>query len=93
MGVEWFDLWGGGYDCWKVGGKIFVMVGMVGMYLFVKIDSIEMVMLLIEIGVVECVCYLYCSWVVLLLDVVFDEIVYCICYSYWLVCVGLMCKV
>lgn len=27
-GAEWSDPWGGGHDCWKVGGKVFALQGM-----------------------------------------------------------------
>ncbi|MTH63479.1 MmcQ/YjbR family DNA-binding protein [Paracoccus shanxieyensis] len=91
-GAEWSDPWGGGHDCWKVGGKIFAMVGTVGTHLSVKTDSIEMATLLIETGVAERARYLHRSWVALPLDAAPDEIAHRIRHSYRLVRAGLTRK-
>ena len=63
-GAERSDPWGGGHDAWKVGGKMFCVVGARdenGVNL--KCPDIETAELLIDIGRAERAPYLHRSWV------------------------------
>jgi predicted DNA-binding protein (MmcQ/YjbR family) len=62
-GAEVSDPWGGGHDCWKVGGKMFAVVGAVLPGVSVKTDGIEMAEMLIDAGVAERAACLHRSWV------------------------------
>lgn len=73
-GTEHSDPWGGGHDCWKVGGKMFAVTGAVNDSVSVKTDGVETAEMLIEAGVAERACYLHRSWVALPLDSPEDEI-------------------
>ncbi|WP_134679288.1 MmcQ/YjbR family DNA-binding protein [Paracoccus ravus] len=84
-GAEWSDPWGGGHDCWKVGGKIFALTGTVGTHVAVKTDSVETAAFLIETGLAERAPYLHRSWVTLPLDAAPDELGHRIRHSYRLV--------
>ena len=44
------DPWGGGHDCWKVGGKMFANVGGYGDGVDVKCPDLETARLLIDLG-------------------------------------------
>jgi predicted DNA-binding protein (MmcQ/YjbR family) len=59
------DPWGGGHDCWKVGGKIFALVGAMMPGVNVKTDSIETAQMLIDAGVGSKAPYLHRSWLYL----------------------------
>lgn len=62
-GAEVSDPWGGGHDAWKVGGKIFALVGAVGDGVSVKCPDVETAQLLIDVGRAERAPYLHASWV------------------------------
>lgn len=91
-GAEWSDPWGGGDDCWKIGGKTFAVTGTVGTHVSVKTDSAETAAFLIETGVAERARYLHVSWVALPLDSAPDELAHRIRHSYRLVRAGLTKK-
>ncbi|MTH34956.1 MmcQ/YjbR family DNA-binding protein [Paracoccus limosus] len=88
-GAEWSDPWGGGHDCWKVGGKTFAVTGAVGTHVSVKTDSVETAAFLIETGAAERAPYLHASWVALPLDAAPDELAHRIRHSYRIVRAGL----
>lgn len=62
-GAEHSDPWGGGHDCWKIGGKMFAVTGAVNDSVSIKTDSVETAEMLIEAGVAERARYLHRSWV------------------------------
>lgn len=68
------DPWGGGHDAWKVGGKLFAVVGAMEDHgVAVKCDSIETAALLIEMGRALKAPYFHASWVRLPWGIVSDE--------------------
>lgn len=81
-GAEWSDPWGGGHDAWKVGGKMFAVIGAAGTHVSVKVDSVELAALLIETGVAERAPYMHRSWVALGLDAAPDELAHRLRHSY-----------
>lgn len=88
-GAEWSDPWGGGHDCWKVGGKIFALIGTEGTHVSVKTNGPEIAELLIQTGVAERARYFHRSWVALPLDSAPDELAHRVRHSYRLVRAGL----
>ena len=63
-GASHSDPWGGGHDVWKVGGKLFVVVGaQEGNGLNVKCPDIDTAQLLIEVGRALPAPYFHKSWV------------------------------
>ena len=62
-GAELSDPWGGGHDAWKVGGKLFAVVGAVDEAVSVKCRDAETAQLLIELGRAERAPYFHRSWV------------------------------
>jgi len=62
-GAEHSDPWGGGHDAWKIGGKLFAVVGAVDEAVSVKCRDVETAALLIELGRAERAPYLHRSWV------------------------------
>lgn len=72
-GAECSDPWGGGHDAWKVGGKLFAVVGTMDSGVSVKCADIETAQLLIEVGRAERAPYLHRSWVHLPWGVVDDD--------------------
>lgn len=92
-GAEWSDPWGGGHDCWKVGGKIFALVGTTNGALSVKTDGVDTAEALIATGIAQHAPYLHRSWVLLPLDAPEDEIRHRIEASYRLIRAGLPKKV
>lgn len=62
-GAEVSDPWGGGHDAWKVGGKLFALVGAMEHGVSVKTADPETAALLIEVGAAERAPYLHASWV------------------------------
>ncbi len=62
-GAEVSDPWGGGHDAWKVGGKMFAVVGALGDGVSVKCADVETAGLLIEMGRAERAPYFHRSWV------------------------------
>jgi predicted DNA-binding protein (MmcQ/YjbR family) len=62
-GAEHSDPWGGGHDAWKVGGKMFAVVGAVDEAVSIKCRDIETARLLIDLGRAERAPYFHRSWV------------------------------
>lgn len=73
-GAENSDPWGGGHDCWKVGGKMFACIGAVNEAVAAKTDSIETAEMLIEAGPARRAAYFHKSWVELPLEAPEDEL-------------------
>ena len=84
-GAEVSDPWGGGHDCWKVGGKIFALTGAGNGLVAVKTDGIETAEVLIAAGVAQRAAYMHRSWVALPLDAPPDELRHRILASYDLI--------
>lgn len=84
-GAECSDPWGGGHDCWKVGGKMFAVTGAVNPTVSVKTDGTGTAELLIEVGLAERAPYLHRSWVALPLTSPPDELRHRIHASYRLI--------
>ncbi len=72
-GAEVSDPWGGGHDAWKVGGKMFAVVGVVEDGVSVKCPDVETAGLLIEMGRAERAPYFHASWVRLRFGTVPDD--------------------
>ncbi len=62
-GAQVSDPWGGGHDAWKVGGKLFAVVGSLGDGVSVKCPDFETAQLLIEVGRAARAPYFHRSWV------------------------------
>jgi predicted DNA-binding protein (MmcQ/YjbR family) len=62
-GAEVSDPWGGGHDAWKVGGKMFALIGAVAPGVAVKCRDVETAEMLKEAGAAETAKYLHKSWV------------------------------
>jgi predicted DNA-binding protein (MmcQ/YjbR family) len=62
-GAEVSDPWGGGHDAWKVGGKLFAVVGTMDDGVSVKTPDPETAALLIEVGRAARAPYFHRSWV------------------------------
>lgn len=92
-GAEVSDPWGGGHDCWKVGGKMFAVTGAVAPTVSVKTDGIETAELLVETGIAQRAPYFHRSWVALPLDAAEDELRHRIEASYRLIRAALPKKV
>ena len=84
-GAENSDPWGGGHDCWKVGGKMFAVIGAINQAVAAKTDSIETAEMLIEAGPARRAAYFHKSWVELPLDAPEDELHHRILTSYRLI--------
>lgn len=81
-GAEVSDPWGGGHDCWKIGGKIFALIGAMEERVSVKCDSIETAAMLIDAGVAIKAPYLHRSWVSVDCEAAVDELEHRIRQSY-----------
>lgn len=92
-GAERSDPWGGGHDCWKVGGKMFAVIGAVNEAVAVKTDGIETAEMLIEAGPARRAAYFHRSWVELPLTAPEDELRHRIEVSYRIIRKGLPKKV
>ena len=79
------DPWGGGHDCWKVGGRMFAVTGAVSPSLSVKTEGVDAAEMLIDAGVAQPAPYLHRSWVSLPLDAAEDELRHRIESSYRLI--------
>ena len=87
------DPWGGGHDAWKIGGKMFAVVGAMDDGVSVKCADIETAQLLIEMGRAIRAPYFHRSWVRLAWGMVpDDEIGERITASYHLIRAGLSKK-
>ncbi|WBU63068.1 MmcQ/YjbR family DNA-binding protein [Paracoccus aerodenitrificans] len=84
-GAEHSDPWGGGHDCWKVGNKIFALIGMREDRVSVKCRDIDTAAMLIEAGVAVKAPYMHRSWVALPCDAPPDELEHRIAQSYELI--------
>ena len=63
-GASHSDPWGGGHDAWKIGGKLFAVVGAAEDHgVAVKCPDIETAQLLIEMGRALPAPYFHKSWV------------------------------
>jgi predicted DNA-binding protein (MmcQ/YjbR family) len=62
-GAEVSDPWGGGHDAWKVGGKLFAVVGSLDDGVSVKTPDAETATLLIELGRCVRAPYFHRSWI------------------------------
>jgi predicted DNA-binding protein (MmcQ/YjbR family) len=62
-GAQRSDPWGGGHDAWKVGGKLFAVVGAIDEAVSIKCRDAESAELLIESGLAERAPYFHRSWV------------------------------
>lgn len=81
---------GPGHDCWKVGAKMFAIIGQQGDGVSVKTDHVETARLLIETGRAIRAPYLHASWVRIPFgQVTDDELLERIATSYALVRAGL----
>ena len=88
-GAEVSDPWGGGHDAWKVGGKMFALIGAAGHGISVKTGSVETAQMLIEAGAAEKAPYLHRSWVRVPLAAEPEEVRHRIVTSYRLIRAGL----
>ena len=91
--AEVSDPWGGGHDCWKVGGKMFAVTGAVAPTVSVKTDGVETAEMLVEAGIAQRAPYFHRSWVALPLDAAEDELRHRIGVSYRLIRAALPKKV
>ena len=91
-GAEVSDPWGGGHDCWKVGGKMFALVGAVTPGVSVKTDGVETAEMLIAAGVGVKAPYLHRSWINLPWSTSEEELHHRLAASYRLVRAGLTRK-
>jgi predicted DNA-binding protein (MmcQ/YjbR family) len=73
-GAENSDPWGGGHDCWKVGGKMFAVMGAVSPGVSVKTADAETAQMLIEAGAGQRAAYMHRSWINLSWDLPDDEL-------------------
>jgi predicted DNA-binding protein (MmcQ/YjbR family) len=92
-GAEVSDPWGGGHDCWKVGGRMFAVTGAVQTGVSVKTDSVETAEMLIAAGVARKAPYLHRSWVHLPDDAAEEELRHRLIASYRVIRAGLPKKV
>ena len=76
---------GPGHDSWKVGGKLFAIVGSLGQAVSVKTDSVETARMLIDAGAATRAPYCHASWVNVPLDAPEDELAHRIGTSHALV--------
>ncbi len=90
-GAECSDPWGGGHQCWKVGGKMFAILGM-DSGLSVKCLDIETAGMLRETTGATRAPYMHRSWVMLPEGTALDETEHRIRVSYGLIRSGLTKK-
>jgi predicted DNA-binding protein (MmcQ/YjbR family) len=88
-GAEVSDPWGGGHDAWKVGGKMFAVVGVVDDGVSVKCADTDTAALLIEMGRAVRAPYFHASWVRLPWSVEAEEITERLTTSYRIIRAGL----
>nr|RDS95175.1 hypothetical protein DWF04_13545 [Cereibacter sphaeroides f. sp. denitrificans] len=83
--------WDEGHDAWKIGGRIFALVGASAHGVTVKCPDVETAALLIETGRAERAPYMHRSWVLLPFgpDLAEDEAEHRIAVSYRLIREGL----
>ncbi|MFZ3582555.1 MmcQ/YjbR family DNA-binding protein [Loktanella sp. DJP18] len=83
---------GPGHDSWKVGGKLFAIVGSLGHGVSVKTDSVDTARMLIDAGAAARAPYCHASWVNVPLDAAEDELAHRIGVSHDLVLASLTRK-
>lgn len=72
-GSEVSDPWGGGHDCWKVGGKTYVFMGTENKGMSVKCADAQTAAMLIDVGTAEKAPYLpRGGWVFFAFDTIDD---------------------
>lgn len=93
-GAERSDPWGGGHDAWKVGGKMFAVVGAMPDHgVSVKCADVDTAAMLIDMGRALRAPYFHASWVrVAWGQVPDDELCDRLQASYWLIRSGLTKK-
>ncbi|MGI3168222.1 MmcQ/YjbR family DNA-binding protein [Pseudooceanicola sp. C21-150M6] len=64
-GAELTDPWGGGHDVWKVGGKMFAVMGTEYDGVSVKTSDPEFARMMIEAGDARRASHMHASWVFL----------------------------
>lgn len=84
-GAEVSDPWGGGHDAWKVGGKMFAVIGAMGGGVAVKTADIETAAMLIEVGIGRKAPYFHRSWVQLPEETAPEELAHRLRASYTLI--------
>lgn len=57
-GAEVSDPWGGGHDCWKVGGKMFALMGVMNYGVSLKCQDASEAAMLVDLGRAERAPYL-----------------------------------
>lgn len=67
------DPWGGGHDAWKIGGKMFAVVGVMEDGVSVKCADVDTARLLIDMGRAARAPYFHASWVRLPWGVASDD--------------------
>lgn len=72
-GAEVSQPFGPEHDCWKVGGKMFAIIGQMGDGVSIKTDHVETARLLIETGRAIRAPYLHASWARILFGQVPDD--------------------
>jgi predicted DNA-binding protein (MmcQ/YjbR family) len=72
-GAELSDPWVGGHDAWKVGGRLFALIGSMDTGVSVKCADPETAQLLIDLGQAERAPYLHRSWVLIPWDRVAED--------------------
>jgi predicted DNA-binding protein (MmcQ/YjbR family) len=83
------DPWGGGHDAWKVGGKLFACIGVMGDGVSVKCADVDQAAFLIDMGRATRAPYFHRSWVLVGWDVPLDELCDRLTTSYTLIRAGL----
>lgn len=73
---------GEAHDSWKVGGKLFAIVGSQNKGVSVKTDCIDTARMLIEAGAAQRAPYCHASWVMVPLDAAEAELAHRISVSY-----------
>lgn len=91
-GAERSDPFGGGHDAWKVGGKMFALIGAVLPGVSVKTPSVEDAALLIDMNRAVRAPYLHRFWVNVPFDTPEDELRDRLSTSYRLIRAGLTKK-
>jgi len=81
-GTSHSDPWGEGHDAWKIGGKMFAVIGTQQNGVSVKTRDVETAQMLIDAGVGTKPPYLHRSWVRLPLDCDPEELSFRITASY-----------
>ena len=91
-GAEVSSPFGPGHDCWKVGDKMFAIMGSMDHGVSVKTDSVDTAQMLIDAGVGEKAPYFHRSWLRLPPGTAEDEITHRVHISYDIVRAGLTKK-